>query len=384
MFYQSWDINLKVSIDSRTIKPGEYFIPVQGTHFNGRDFVSEVISKGGHVLDVDLETYAKSYRKKLTCKVIAIVGSAGKTTVKDMIAGVLAQRFTVVKTEENNNNEFGVPLTVLAADADTDFLLVEMGMRKKNDLKYLTQIVQPDCIIFTGVGKTHIEFFKSQYHLALAKTEVFRSQLKWQLSKRVCFLSGSSDYYDLVVAKADSVGYHLVTYTGDDKVSENINLCYQLGSYYDISSACIERGISTSSRSVHRMNHIQKNQILLIDDTYNSNPSGVLYAFQYLARYDGRKIAVLGDMLELGSYSLKEHQAVGKLAVDYGIDMLFLYGNEMEAVSVTDIPVYHFNDKELLVSYLKDEIKMGDIVLLKGSRSLEMEDVVHQLDHVIS
>ncbi len=110
----------------------------------------------------------------------------------------------------------------------------------------------------------------------------------------------------------------------------------------------------------------------------------MLYAFQYLARYDGRKIAVLGDMLELGSYSLKEHQAVGKLAVDYGIDMLFLYGSEMEAVSVTDIPVYHFNDKELLVSYLKDEIKMGDIVLLKGSRSLEMEDVVHQLDHVIS
>tara|TARA_B100000427_G_scaffold274781_1_gene243067 strand:- start:5374 stop:6501 length:1128 start_codon:yes stop_codon:yes gene_type:complete len=372
---------MKVSIDSRTISKGDYFIPVKGENFDGYDFVDDVIAKGGHVLDVDLAMYAKAYRKKLTCKVIAIVGSAGKTTVKDMVASVLSQQFSVVKTEENQNNEFGVPLTILSAEHDTDFLLVEMGMRKKHELKFLTQLAQPDVIIFTGVGKTHIEFFKSQYQLALAKAEVFRSKLKWQRGKRLCFLGGSGDYYDLILAKADAVDYHVITYTGDDKVAENINLCYQLGAYYGIDVDKVELGIATCKRSVHRMAHIQKNNVLIIDDTYNSNPSGVLYAFQYLARFTGRKIAVLGDMLELGDYSQKEHQAIGKLAIDYGIDMLFLYGQAMSVLQVADLPFYHFEDKVVLTEQLKTEIKMGDTVLVKGSRSLAMEDIVDELDH---
>ena len=125
---------MKVSIDSRTIEPGDYFIPVKGTHFDGRDFIPEVVEKGGNVLDVDLFSYAKKYRKRLSAKVIAVVGSAGKTTVKDMLYSVLSMSFNVVKTHENQNNEFGVPLTLLAADEETEFLIVEMGLRKKQDL----------------------------------------------------------------------------------------------------------------------------------------------------------------------------------------------------------------------------------------------------------
>ena len=168
---------MKVSIDSRNVSAGDYFIPVKGKNFDGRDFVNEAISKGATLLDVNLFEYAKKYRKKLSCKVIGIVGSAGKTTVKDMLFSVLKRRYNVVKTQENQNNEFGVALTLLSADSDTDILLVEMGMRKKNDLTYLARLVQPDYIVFTGVGKSHIGLHKSFKDLAKAKAEIFRKPL---------------------------------------------------------------------------------------------------------------------------------------------------------------------------------------------------------------
>jgi UDP-N-acetylmuramyl pentapeptide synthase len=148
-------------------------------------FIEDVIKKGGKVLNVDLFEYAKSYRKKLNCKVIAITGSAGKTTAKDMISSVLSQHYSVTKTHENQNNEFGVPLTLLSADAKTDFLVVEMGMRKKGDIAFLTKIVQPDVVIITNIGLTHIEFFKNQRQLCLGKAEIFRNALAWQTKKGV-------------------------------------------------------------------------------------------------------------------------------------------------------------------------------------------------------
>jgi len=143
---------VKVSIDSCTIEPGDVFIPVKGQRFDGRQFIDEVLKKGGRVLDVDLCDYARNYRKKLRAKVIGIVGSAGKTTVKDMLAQALSSVGSVVKTAQNQNNEIGVSLTLLAADAKTDIVLVEMGMRQPGDLNELARIVQPDMVVFTGVG----------------------------------------------------------------------------------------------------------------------------------------------------------------------------------------------------------------------------------------
>ncbi|RAP26766.1 hypothetical protein DID78_06550 [Candidatus Marinamargulisbacteria bacterium SCGC AG-343-D04] len=206
---------MKISIDSRTIQAGDTFIPVKGKNFDGRDFVDEVIKKGGHVLDVDLFDYAKKYRQKLACTVIGITGSAGKTTLKELLFSVLNTSYNVVKTFENQNNEFGVPLTLLSADDSTDILIVEMGMRKKKDIEFLTMMVQPDIVVFSGVGKTHIEFFRNQRQLALAKAEIFRAAKSWQKEKeRHAFLNSNGDYADLIEQKATKAGYILNPYGG--------------------------------------------------------------------------------------------------------------------------------------------------------------------------
>ena len=372
---------MKVSIDTRTIEPGDYFIPVRGKNFDGRDFINEAISKGASLLDVDLFSYAKKYRRKLTCKVIGIVGSAGKTTVKDMLYSVFSQRYNVVKTKENQNNEIGAALTLLSADSDTEFLLVEMGMRNKNDLTYLAKLVQPDYLVFTGVGKSHIGLHKTFKDLAKAKAEIFRKPLKWQLNQRYCFLNCKGAFNTLVESKAIKSGYKLISSSGEDKVSENINLVYSVGSFFSLANEKIETGLSRFKSSSHRMKIYHVLDIILLDDTYNSNPEGVIYSLQYLRRFSGRKICVFGDMLELGESSQDEHQKVLNYVQDEGVDLVFLFGEHMAGASHNLDNVFHFKDIDSLSSQLKDELKQGDIVLIKGSRSMKMERIVTYLNN---
>lgn len=370
---------MKVSIDTRTLEPGDYFIPVKGKNFDGRDFINEAISKGAHLLDVDLFSYAKKYRRKLSCKIIGIVGSAGKTTVKDMLFSVLRQTYNVVKTKENQNNEIGVALTLLAADADTEFLLVEMGMRNKKDLTYLANLVQPDYIVFTGVGKSHIGLHKTFKDLAKAKAEIFRKPLKWQLNQRYCFFNCNGAFNEFIQSKATKSGYKLISSTGEDKVSENINLIYSVGSFFNLSNDVIESGLKLFKSSSHRMKIHYMSKATLLDDTYNSNPEGVIYSLQFIRRFSGRKICVFGDMLELGDRSQDEHQKILNYVQDEGIDVVFLFGDLMKKVSHSLDFVYHFNDIELLTLQLKNELKKGDVVLIKGSRSMKMERIVTYL-----
>jgi UDP-N-acetylmuramoyl-tripeptide--D-alanyl-D-alanine ligase len=370
---------MKVSIDTRTIKSGDYFIPVKGQNFDGREFIAEAISKGATLLDVDLFSHAKKYRKKLTCKVIGIVGSAGKTTVKDMLYSVLNKQYAVVKTKENQNNEIGVALTLLAADADTEFLLVEMGMRNKNDLTDLAKLVQPDYLIFTGVGKSHIGLHKTFKDLAKAKSEIFRRRLGWQVNQRYCFINCNGSFNELIQTKAIKTGYKLISSTGEDKVSENINLVYSAGSFFGVSNEIIEAGLKLFKSSSHRMKLYYVSKVTLLDDTYNSNPEGVLYALQYLRRFSGRKICVFGDMLELGDCAESEHLKILNYIQDEGIDVVFLFGKYTEAISNKLDFIYHFKDIDVLSSQLKDELKKGDVVLIKGSRAMKMERIVTYL-----
>ena len=157
---------MDICTDSRQIKPGQIFIPIQGPNFDGRKFIDEAVRKGAQILDVNLEDYAKKYRKKLKCHVIGITGSAGKTTAKDMLYYVLSQKFNVIRTEENQNNEIGVPLTILKADSSTDILIVEMGMRKRGEIAQLTRMVRPTHTVITIIDNAHIEILKTQRNIA--------------------------------------------------------------------------------------------------------------------------------------------------------------------------------------------------------------------------
>ena len=173
-----------ISIDTRTLKQGDIFIPVKGQKYDGRQFINEALKKGATVLDVNLENYAKKYRKMLKCPVIAITGSAGKTTIKDMLTAIFKSKLEVVSTYENQNNEIGAPLTLVQADDRTEMVLIECGMRKKGDLKRLARTICPTHVIFTNIGLSHRQYFNSQKEIALGKAALLQKPLKWQHQKR--------------------------------------------------------------------------------------------------------------------------------------------------------------------------------------------------------
>jgi UDP-N-acetylmuramoyl-tripeptide--D-alanyl-D-alanine ligase len=368
---------MKVSIDSRTVEAGDTFIPVQGAHFNGRDFIPDAIKKGARVLDVDLTTYAKQYRKKLRCAVLAITGSAGKTTTKDMLAAVLSTRYKVVKTEENQNNEIGVPLTILKADFDTDILILEMGMRGLGQIAHLSKIARPSHAVITNVGLTHVELVGSQKKIAQAKSELFQAALVWERKPRLAFLNYSSAYYEYAVKRATVHDFQVFPFGGQDGPEQNMNACFVVGRQFGLSDEEIRTGLLAYSPSSHRMvRHSLRNQIMVLDDSYNANPDGVAYALQQLRHYSGRKILVLGDMLELGAHSAAEHARVVEYAIDAGVELMFTYGTETKVIASDSIWVAHFEDQNRLISQLGDELKSGDTVLIKGSRGMKMERVV--------
>lgn len=370
---------MDISIDTRTIKPGQTFIPIKGAQFDGHDYIPEAIKKGAHILDVDIEKFAKKYRKKLTCPIIAITGSAGKTTVKDLLFSIFSPTKNTVKTLENQNNEIGVPLSLLRAEFDTDIAILECAMRNKGEIQRSAKVIRPTHVVITGIGYTHLENLKTQKNIAKAKAEIFLPAQSWETAPRYAYINATTPFYDLLVEKATKAGYKVLPYGGSDKPEQNVNVCYLIGRHFGLSDDQIRDGLSHYKSSSHRLHVIKHNGYTVIDDTYNSNPDGVQYAFQFLQRYKGRKIAVLGDMLELGAATKKCHKALAGWAIENQVDMMFTYGDLIKETTSKKLPIYHFSSKEALLDQLQAELKTNDIVLVKGSRGLKMETIVQAL-----
>jgi len=370
---------MDICIDSRKIKEGQIFIPIKGPNFDGHDFIQDAIQKGARILDVDLVTFAKKYRKKLKCHIIAITGSAGKTTAKDMLYYVLSQKYKVVRTTENQNNEIGVPLTLLSADATTDILIIEMGMRNRKEIAYLSRIVRPTHVVITSIGSTHIELLKTVRNIALAKAEIFQPLLKWQLPKRYAFLNFNTPYYKILMQKASQFGYKILPFKGANKVDQTFNMGYAVGHHFGLTDTEIEAGLKHFTPSQHRMTTHTLPTVTIIDDTYNANPDGVIYAMQYINRLKGRKILVLGDMLELGTQAKKMHQALIPEAIENNISCIFTFGPLSQDMHSDDISIMNCQTKAQLHKEIIQELKAGDILLVKGSRGMKMEETVHAL-----
>ena len=371
---------MNVSIDTRTLQPGDIFIPIKGPNFDGHDYIDEAIAKGAsQILDVDLGAYAKAYRKKLSCPIIAITGSAGKTTAKEMLKAVLSVRFNVVSSFKNYNNEIGVPLTLLQADASTDVLIVEMGMRARGEIGYLTQMVRPTHSVITNVGYSHIELLGSQRQIALAKAEIFRKPLKWEVAERQAFVLHGTPHYDVLAKKATQAGYTLMPYSGQTKPDETLNLCYLVGRQFGMNDTEIAMGLSQYKPIDHRMQTLEVDGVTIIDDAYNANPDGFLYALEVLKEMPGRKRLVMGDMLELGDAAESMHQMVVDRAFEVGVDVVVTLGDLSKSVSakMSHVPVA---THEAAVNALRDELAVGDVVLVKGSRGMALEHVVEGLE----
>ncbi len=370
---------MDICTDSRQIKPGQIFIPIQGPNFDGRKFIDEAVRKGAQILDVNLEDYAKKYRKKLKCHVIGITGSAGKTTAKDMLYYVLSQKFNVIRTEENQNNEIGVPLTILKADSSTDILIVEMGMRKRGEIAQLTRMVRPTHTVITIIGNAHIEILKTQRNIALAKAEIFQHPIKGERENRFAFINFNTPYYGLLKTKVETHGFKLLPFKGSTKVDQTLNLCYEVGHHFGLSDAEIEAGLKQYQPSKHRMTIHKRPTVTIIDDSYNANPDGVVYAMQHIKRIRGRKMVVLGDMLELGDKADELHNSLIPEAIENEVSCIFTMGPHSSQMQSDEISIMNYLDKAKLHQELLQEIKPGDVILVKGSRGMKMEETVQFL-----
>ncbi len=358
---------------------------------------------------------ANIYRRKFIIPVIAICGSNGKTSVKDYTAHVLSQKYNVLKTEGNFNNRFGVPLTLFRLNRRHEIAVIELGTNQPGEIKLLSEITAPQFGLITNIGKEHLQYLKSIRGVTKEECEL----LEYLVKNNGMFFLNSDDKilvkenkkhrlntfsFGTAGKKADVQGklegfrgFNPVIdirygkaristrLSGPGKQSFNAALAAAAaGFYFDVPAGMIKRAVSGYRIESSKRNQLRISKgVRIIDDSYNSNPDSVKAALENLKAYNiqGNKFVVLADMLELGKSSLREHFEIGVLVKKLGFKNLFTYGKESFQTFSGAKGIknnFHFNDKSVLAEMLKLKVKQGDVVLVKGSRSMKMETVVEE------
>jgi len=424
-----------ISIDSRSVAEGNCFIAIKGAHFDGHDFVADAVKKGARavivsrgvdiggdvpVINVDdtvkaLGKLAAFHRRKFNVPVVAITGSNGKSTTKQMTAAALRSLGKVLKTEGNFNNLIGLPLTVLRWEEDDKAAVLEMGMSAPGEIGWLTEVSDPDVGVITNISAAHIEFLHSIENVAEAKGELFKHMKSDGVAvvnledprvvelarryKRRTYTFGMQNNADVRFGRMESRALESVDMTlyvegreykmhlkvpGTHNVM-NAMAALAVAKVIGINTEEAIAGIESFEPMSMRMERIQlRNGIQLVNDSYNANPSSMKEALRTVsgAKRSGRFVAVLGDMLELGTDSDRCHEEVGKFAASYHVDRLFVFGNfathisagaQMGGMKKDNISVY--SDINKLNEDLLHFLKTGDVVLVKGSRGMKMERV---------
>ena len=434
---ENFKIN-NISTDTRQLKAGDLFIALIGDNFDAHDFVEQAFAKGakiaiveqGRDYDLDqplikvedttraLQDLAAYYLRQFSLPVIAVTGSTGKTTTKDLIAAVLEQKYKTLKTQGNFNNEIGLPLTLLKLDSSYQAVVLEMGMRGLGEIKRLTEIALPDIGVVTNVGKTHIELLGSVDNIAQAKAELIQSLGSSGAAVLNADDQRVANMKELTAAQiiqyginhsADLEGQQIKTLV-DDRVSfelvsgtETIEITLPMPGEYnvynalaagavglelDLNLADIKAGLARASLTEKRNQIITTEQgIKIINDTYNANPTSVKAGLKTLDQIaSGRKIAVLGDMLELGSVAKNEHYKLGAEIINQGIDYLITIGDLAEEIAlgakyegIAKEKVFIFDDKVEAINKIKQLIKADDTILVKASRGMKLEEIVESL-----
>jgi UDP-N-acetylmuramoyl-tripeptide--D-alanyl-D-alanine ligase len=358
----------RVSIDTRTIQPGDAFIAVG----DGHQYCDDAIAKGATVLDTDLESYAIAHRKKYMGMVIGITGSFGKTTLKNSITAML-KPLGVSATEKNFNNEIGVPLTIANAHLDTPYWVVEMGIRKPGDMARLQAIVQPDIAVLSGIGHSHMAFFDSPTHLLTEKLGLLCPTTK--------DLFYPSTIPDPTPHMPSPPHCHPVPIAR--LIDTNTAICHALGSHLGIPTEIINAQLQTVQPSPHRLStHTLPNGATLIDDTYNANPTAVRFAVAHtLENYTGPITVILGTMGELGTDEISLHaDTVSWVLAQERVTALVTYGALWPAP--VDANHTHVNHTDTLTNTLSNTVSNQQppaTFLIKGSRMAQLDKVVQAL-----
>ncbi len=429
-----------VSTDSRKIKQGEIFFAIKGEKFNGHDFVSSAFKKGAVACVVSYDWFkmnmdkfktkilvavddtlkalgklANVYRKDFNIPIIAIAGSNGKTTTKEMIAEVLGQKYKVLKSEGNLNNQIGVPLTLFKLRKSHQVAVLEFGTNHFGEIRYLCEIAEPNYGLITNIGREHIEFFKDIKGVAKEEgslfdhlfenngfvfvnfDDVYVREMGERFKDKITFgFSEGADVRGEILDVDDFARYKFkVKFNGKEQVLKlkipgehivmNAISAFAVGLKFGVSPSLIKKALQSYKPFSKRMEVLKVKGITIINDTYNANPDSVIASLKTLKQMkcSGKKIAVLGDMLELGDYTEIAHREIGQKVVEFKIDYLLTYGNAMRfayEVALSGINhAIHFDDKDMLVYHLFEMIGKGDVVLVKGSRGVAMEEVVEKL-----
>ena len=382
-----------LSIDSRTIKPGELFIPIKGPKFDGRKFIKQVLAKGAAVVATTdglkaLQALAAYHRQKFNIPIIGVTGSVGKTTTKDMIAAILSQERETLKTEENYNNEIGVPLTLLKLSKQHKAAVIEMGMQALGEIELLAKIARPTISVVTNIGESHLEFLKTKKNIAKVKSEIFKFQTKNDfvvinaddeffehlLSNIKCRISNIVSFGIIEKAKVTPKELSNITLplAGEHNIY-NALTAIAVAKILDVKRTSIKKGLESFRPSSNRYDVINRlDGVKIINDTYNASPQSMKAMLEIFASLCGRKIAVLGNMYELGEISKLAHQRIGRLARKLGIDIVITIGKLAKDLAGH----YHFASKKTAIKKLKSLIQPGDRLLIKASHGLHLEEVV--------
>ncbi|MDH7576412.1 MAG: UDP-N-acetylmuramoyl-tripeptide--D-alanyl-D-alanine ligase [Bacillota bacterium] len=434
-----------VTTDSRNVAPGQLFFAFPGARVDGHSFVADALQSGaaGAVISKPilintrhplilvpdpyqaLQNLAKYYRTLFQVPVIAVTGSTGKTTTKDLIAGVLATRLSVLKTEGNQNNEIGLPLTILRITRQHGAVVLEMAMRGRGEIGELCRISRPDVGVITNIGKTHLETLGTEAAIAEAKGEllaalplegcaVLNGQDPWQVSLARQFQGNLLFYgedqrfpvYALHVKLRGLKGISFLLRTPRGESScflplpgrhnvFNALAAAAVGHWFGLMPEEIAQGLASASVTGMRIEVKDgSGGSKIIDDTYNASPASVIAGLQLLASVPrkGRAVAVLGDMYELGWYTVQGHREVGRAAGELKVDYLFVVGDYAGEIAqgareagMDQERIKVFSDKTAALAFLSEFLEPGDLVLVKGSRAMRMEEIVAGIcDQVIS
>ena len=418
-FDENLDIN--ISTDTRAIKKGDFYLPLKGASFDGEEFISQAIEKGaigsfytknrpetnGIFLKVPntLEAYLKlaNYRRKtLNFTVIAITGSSGKTTTKELVASTVSEEFKTFKTPLNHNNEIGFCQTIFEAPKDTQVLVLEMGMRGLGEIELLSKYSEPDITIISNVGTAHIGRLGSKENIAKAKCEIVKYQRgnifiahDDELIRKTVQFDGEKIYYSLKDVKIieKSANYSKFEYknniyelnVGGDYNIENALSAIIAGKSLGMKIQNIQKGLKNYSPIEKRWETVEKNGYKIINDSYNANPESMKAFVNTVFEHYKNYTVILGDMGELGENEIEYHSELGKYINNHPLlnpqITVISVGTLSENITncITKCNKVHFENLEDAAKYIKSNISNNSTLFLKASRSMKFEKIIDLL-----
>ena len=424
-----------ITIDSRSVKKKSFFIAIKGKKFDGHNFVKGAVSKGASAVLINNDKYsnydklnvpivtvanttkalgsiANIWRKKLSTKIIGITGSSGKTTTKNMLATILAEKYKVNKTYSNNNNHIGVPLTILSTTNKHEVLVAELGTNHFGEIKYTAGVLEPDYGMILNVGDSHLEYLKNRAGVWKEKSSLFDETIKNNgkvfinyddpFTKR--FVGKSKNQLSYGFSSRSDLKAKIKKYSVDGrpvieikyknkKLTETLNFYGEqsANNYIAAVAMAFELGLSKSQilsgtkkiKAIpQRLNVIQYKNFVLIDDTYNANPDSTRAAIELVGKISlfDKKILILGDMLELGKNKIELHKKLSSVIRKNKIDEFYTIGPAMkhlnEKLRVKGILKKHFRTRKSLMNFIIKNNFDNSVILVKGSRGMCMEEFV--------